>query len=478
MKSVENKIAHIGSKIKYYRLLNKISLSKLANDASISKSTLFGLEEGRSNPTISTLLNIASTLGISLNELIGRNLEDSNNSKLTLVSEPANETYKLYKLLLLPNEFFKLKDIEASSIKIEVTDGAISVIDKAITLYINENIVVDYNSIFKAYDTGATVMLKIYKKQPTFYIKEDIFYNSSSKELIEESILNTQNKLINRVIFTSITPMSDIKTTKYINYIEILTNKESHYYIFKRYQGLLGGINRYLKHLDNNLSSNYLNIEKFINSAICQKSIKKDTFDLIDNNILDDIKNILIDITKNNRNNVNIVNSIFDINNSILNKNNYILLIEELADNENNLENTSLTLWLYRALESLYITEESSLNSNELEVFNKIIQELLKALYLSYNGYLNQSLNIIRSLNLEINRIKIVNIESKFIKNYIYVSQELENIINRNDKHININTTSLVEAISKDLNIEIEIKELISPVIDKSGLYAYLFRVN
>jgi len=185
METIENTIDHIGAKIKYYRLLNKISLSKLADEANISKSTLFGLEEGKSNPTISTLINIASTLNISLNELIGDNKENSpTNTNLTLISTPNDEQYKLYKLTLLPYELFKLKELEATNIEIEVIEGALSLVDKSTTLYAGESKVVNYNRYFKALSSGAVAMLKIYKLQDDFYIKEDIFYNSASDRLL------------------------------------------------------------------------------------------------------------------------------------------------------------------------------------------------------------------------------------------------------------------------------------------------------
>ena len=91
MNNIDNTIENIGHKIKYYRNLNKVSLSKLAKEANISKSTLFGLEEGRSNPTISTLINISKTLNIKLSELIGDSKQNSNSVALTLITDTNNK---------------------------------------------------------------------------------------------------------------------------------------------------------------------------------------------------------------------------------------------------------------------------------------------------------------------------------------------------------------------------------------------------
>ena len=475
METIENTIDHIGAKIKYYRLLNKISLSKLADEANISKSTLFGLEEGKSNPTISTLINIASTLNISLNELIGNSVENStNNTNLTLISTPNDELYKLYKLTLLPNELFKLKEIQATNIEIEVIEGALSLIDKSTTLYAGERKVVNYNRYFKALNSGAVAMLKIYKLQDNFYIKEDIFHNSATEKLLEKIIQNSRKKLISRAIFTSIAPVGDINTPEYMNYIEFISEKESHYYIFRRYQGLLGGINEYLKKIDFKKDSKYKDIKEFINIAKANPQLKKEHFNLLEKSVIDDTKELLIDATKSIKNST-YVESIFDINNSIIKESSYILLIEELSNDITSKERTALTLQLYRALEALFIVDESTLDSNELELFNKITQKLPKALYFAYNGYLDISVNTIKTLLPE-----IANLEnnSKFIENYIYIIEKLNIALKNYEDGIELSSINIVESIAKDLNLEIIIKELIAPVIGDNGLYAYLFKVN
>ncbi len=477
MKTIENKITNIGSKIKYHRLLNKISLSKLANDANISKSTLFGLEEGRSNPTISTLINIASTLGITLNELIQSNQDSSGNSNLTLISAPDNKKYKIYKLSLLPNELFKLKNYKNTTFKIEVTDGSLALVDNSLTLSSSEVTRVKFNTKFKACNSGATAIIKIYTPTNSInYLKEDTFYKFGTKEILQDSIKNAQNRLISRVIFTSITPIESIKPNKYMNYLEVLSNKESNYYIFKRYQGLQGGINCYLKSIGYNKKSiKYKNIKEFLTQTNIKQHLEKDNFKLLNTHILNDTKNLLIDATKECKKDTKVVESIYDIDSQTLKEGSYILLLENLSSTTNT---SALTIWLYRALESLYITQESALNNDELKLYNTIIQKLLESLYLSYNGYTNGAIATVESLLLDFDKLKIINIESKFIKNYLNIWQQLKDIVKKYEHNITINSTSATEAVAKDLNLTIESKELISNVENGNGLYAYLFRVN
>jgi len=477
METIENTIDHIGSKIKYYRLLNKISLSKLADEANISKSTLFGLEEGKSNPTISTLINIASTLNISLNELIGNNLENNTiNTNLTLISTQNDEQYKLYKLTLLPYELFKLKELEATNIEIEVIEGSLSLIDKSTTLYAGESKVVNYNRNFKALSSGAVAMLKIYKLQDDFYIKEDIFYNSASDKLLEKIIKNSRKKLISRAIFTSISPIGNIKTQEYMNYTEFIPNKESHYYIFRRYQGLLGGIKEYLKKLGISNKEVYQNLDKFINLVKVNPQLRREEFNLLKKDVLTDTKEIIANSTKDTKENISYIESIFDINSTLLEKSSYILLLEELSNETNTKEQITLTLQLYRALETLYIINEATLESEELNIFNKIIQKLPKALYFAYNGYTDIAINTIKLLLSEIGAIE--NPHSKVLDNYLNVINELKMALKNYEEGVELSTINIVEAIAKDLNLTVEIKELIAPTIGDCGLYAYLFKTT
>ncbi len=481
METIENTIEHIGTKIKYYRLLNKISLSKLADEANISKSTLFGLEEGRSNPTISTLMNIAKTLNITLNELIGSNSDLNSQSNLTLISTPDDEKYRLYKLTLLPNELFKLQEILAANMEIEVIEGALSLIDKSTTLYTGESIVVNYNQYFKALNTPTVAMLKIYKLQDNFYIKDDIFHKIASKELLSKIIKNSRKRLISRAVFTTISPMEEIECDNYMNYIEVLSNKESYYYIFRRYQGLLGGINQYLKNIDmlesTKNNQKYKNLNKFLSISNSNKSLKREDFNLINQSIIEDIKDIIYYSTSDKYDSLHFCQNIFDVDSKVIKNNEYILLIEDLTNEIVNKTQLTITIMLYRALENLFIIDDILLNSSELKLYTKIVENLLKALYYAYNGYIEIAINSIKKLSdidCEENRVE----DSKFIKNYKNIIKIIKQTINYYEQNIDISTINSVESIAKDLNLSIVAKELISPVVGDSGLYVYLFKIE
>jgi transcriptional regulator with XRE-family HTH domain len=60
----------VGDNVRRLRTATGISLADLAVTADISKTTLHDIEQGRGNPTLSTLYALASALGVPLGELI------------------------------------------------------------------------------------------------------------------------------------------------------------------------------------------------------------------------------------------------------------------------------------------------------------------------------------------------------------------------------------------------------------------------
>lgn len=59
----------VGSRIRYYRKLHKMSQEKLALTASMNPAFLGHLERGEKSPTVTTLEKITSALDISLGDL-------------------------------------------------------------------------------------------------------------------------------------------------------------------------------------------------------------------------------------------------------------------------------------------------------------------------------------------------------------------------------------------------------------------------
>ncbi len=63
----------LNKKLKEYRKKQALSQEQLAKNAEITYTTLIKIESGRNtNPTLKTIVRIADALGVSLDELIGR----------------------------------------------------------------------------------------------------------------------------------------------------------------------------------------------------------------------------------------------------------------------------------------------------------------------------------------------------------------------------------------------------------------------
>ncbi len=86
-------VAHHGSEVRQLlaanlrrlRIARHLSLSELARATQMSKATLSGVENGRSNPTVETLATLAAALGVSLTEL----LEESGLDDVTVIRADA-----------------------------------------------------------------------------------------------------------------------------------------------------------------------------------------------------------------------------------------------------------------------------------------------------------------------------------------------------------------------------------------------------
>jgi transcriptional regulator with XRE-family HTH domain len=71
----------LAANLRRLRIARHLSLSELARATQMSKATLSGVENGRSNPTIETLAALADALRVSLTEL----LEESGLDDVTIV---------------------------------------------------------------------------------------------------------------------------------------------------------------------------------------------------------------------------------------------------------------------------------------------------------------------------------------------------------------------------------------------------------
>lgn len=62
--------ARLALNLRRLRIARHLSLSELARSTAMSKATLSGIERGRANPTIDTLAALATTLHVSIPELL------------------------------------------------------------------------------------------------------------------------------------------------------------------------------------------------------------------------------------------------------------------------------------------------------------------------------------------------------------------------------------------------------------------------
>lgn len=86
----------LGEKLKYFRESKKMSIYRLALDADISQGHLSDLENGRSQPTISTLKRLLVPLGITLAEFFNEDNE------VSILTEKEKELLALYRTM--PND--------------------------------------------------------------------------------------------------------------------------------------------------------------------------------------------------------------------------------------------------------------------------------------------------------------------------------------------------------------------------------------
>lgn len=90
----------LGEKLKYFRESKKMSIYRLALEADISQGHLSDLENGRSQPTISTLKRLLVPLGITLAEFFNEDNE------ISILTEKEKELVALYRTM--PNDRAKV----------------------------------------------------------------------------------------------------------------------------------------------------------------------------------------------------------------------------------------------------------------------------------------------------------------------------------------------------------------------------------
>jgi transcriptional regulator with XRE-family HTH domain len=60
----------LGENLKMLRIKKNITQTELAKTLDVDKSFVSNIESGKTNPTLSTITNLAQALGVSTNELL------------------------------------------------------------------------------------------------------------------------------------------------------------------------------------------------------------------------------------------------------------------------------------------------------------------------------------------------------------------------------------------------------------------------
>ncbi len=223
----------VGEKIKYYRNLKNLSLSYLAKKANISKSTLFGLEEGDANPTINTLCALANTLEIPLLELIEGKETFKKDRNFKIIDEDLKRDFKSIKISLnnysLHYEEAVGKEYE---VDILILKGSLKIGDIAT---LKENETISFRAIkpllFIPLSKNVTFIYNISKVEDEIFLDEDIFLNENElnikniTKLIELSLIeNLPKRILSKGSFPYIDSFNVIlsESKKSINYLLIL----------------------------------------------------------------------------------------------------------------------------------------------------------------------------------------------------------------------------------------------------------------
>jgi len=476
--NIDNTINNIGKKIKYYRNLNNLSLSQLAKDANISKSTLFGLEEGRSNPTITTLMNIAQTLNINISELIGLEQENKESClNLTLINHDENSSVYIYKLSLLANQHYELNETIFSSVEAEVISGAILNLDTQTIIKPGAKVLLKSTASIKALQSGATVILTIKEQINSYYFKSDIFFEKPSKEILAPLISN-HTAPITRVVFNSMYPIEELEKSENIQTVESVSNKEVHYYIFNTFKGYIGAINKTLQKLNLNTNSELKEALEFIKKVNISKELTLNDFKNITNNPVSQIDSQLTQIIKSSFKDVKLLTNSKELNSQICKNSTYILIIDELIKSIQNIQiarELTLSIILYRAIELQIPLKEQELSPQALKLYLAIKEKLPQAYYFATLGESKLAIRVIKHLLKNIN-ISEVSKESG-IALYLEIIAILNNLIEQEKSYYTLNSQTNLESKIADLNLEIVAKQNIHPSIGENGKFIYLLKV-
>ena len=183
MNEKDNLLIAVGRRISRLRKEKGFTLSRLAEIAGISKSTLSAIESGDVNPTISTLWAIADALNVPFGELLPEEFKEVDESGITvrLIERSEGEPkIEVYKMILSPKSVRIANPHQKGVIeKVLVVNGSMLAgsVSSPKLLKAGEEMEfgADVPHIYMAMDDGATAIVTIkYPLLEDFYSRYDI----------------------------------------------------------------------------------------------------------------------------------------------------------------------------------------------------------------------------------------------------------------------------------------------------------------
>ncbi|GAB6074983.1 helix-turn-helix domain-containing protein [Nautilia lithotrophica] len=176
----------LGEKIKFFRENKGLNLSELASRAGVAKSTLFKIEENKTNPTINTIWAIAEVLGVPFGELVGEGEVKGEGVSVVLIEK--TDEFESYKMNLRSGAEYIAKPHFAGAVeRVYVLKGDVKVgsVDNIHPLHAGEilEFEADKTHIYSALTPSILIVTIYYLKFK--YFKEDVFVDVFDREVYE-----------------------------------------------------------------------------------------------------------------------------------------------------------------------------------------------------------------------------------------------------------------------------------------------------
>ncbi|WP_457562816.1 helix-turn-helix domain-containing protein, partial [Caminibacter pacificus] len=176
----------LGEKIKFFRENKGLNLSELAKKAGVAKSTLFKIEENKTNPTINTIWAIAEVLGVPFGELVGEGEIKGEGVSVVLIEK--TEEFESYKMNLKENaEYIAKPHFAGAKERIYVLSGEAIVgpVDNPKNIKSGETIEfrADKTHIYKSKISSVLIVTIFYPEKR--YFQEDVFVDVFDEEVYE-----------------------------------------------------------------------------------------------------------------------------------------------------------------------------------------------------------------------------------------------------------------------------------------------------